>query len=424
MAARLQNQAFSVLLHLIFKTIFMNHYDTKQAALPAGWKWVKLGEVTINFDGKRIPLSRNVRAERKGTFRYYGATEIVDYIDNYIFDGRFLLIGEDGANLLSKTKPLAFIVEGKFWVNNHAHIVKCQENYSIDFLNFYFNFLNINEYVTGTAQPKLNQANLNKIPVPLPPLPIQSKIVAQLESLLSELDNGTKQLRTAQAQLKTYRQAVLKFAFEGKFTGGTDGWKWVKMGEVCQVNPKIPNKESIENELVVQFLPMKLVEALTGKINLSEFKTYGEVKKGYTPFIEKDVLFAKVTPCMENGKMAIVQNLKNGIGFGSSEFHVLRGSNLIHQAYIFHFVIQQKFRNTAEASMTGAVGLRRVPRQFLENYIIPLPPLAIQQKIVAEIETRLSICDALEGTLKTSLAQSETLRQSLLKQAFEGKLVR
>ena len=174
----------------------------------------------------------------------------------------------------------------------------------------------------------------------------------------------------------------------------------------------------------VQFLPMKLVEAIINKIHLTETRKFEDVLKGsYTPFIDGDIVFAKVTPCMENGKIAIVDKLKNGIGFGSSEFHVVRTGNEISNSYIFYYLIQNGFRNEAANEMTGAVGLRRVPKQFIENYKIPLPSLQEQYKIIEEIESRLSVADKMEESINQSLLQAEALRQSILKKAFEGKLV-
>jgi len=199
-------------------------------------------------------------------------------------------------------------------------------------------------------------------------------------------------------------------------------WQIKKLGEVAEINPKIPNKENISDEFEVQFLPMKLVEEINGKIHLTETRKYGEVKKGYTPFINDDVIFAKVTPCMENGKIAVVNNLKNEIGAGSSEFHVIRASNRILSKYIFYFIIQDKFRNEAANEMTGAVGLRRVPKQFIENYFIPIPPLPEQQLIVSRIEELLSDLENGKQQLLTAQLQLKVYRQSLLKWAFEGKL--
>lgn len=200
-------------------------------------------------------------------------------------------------------------------------------------------------------------------------------------------------------------------------------WQIKKLGEIIEINPKLPKKEEIPNEMEVQFLPMKLVEEIVNKIHLTETRKFTDVLKGsYTPFINGDIIFAKVTPCMENGKIAVVKNLKNGIGFGSSEFHVLRPKENTLDNYIFYFIVQDKFRNQAQHEMTGAVGLRRVPKKFIEDYLIPLPPLPEQHAIVSKIEELFSELDNGKQQLQTALQQLKVYRQSLLKAAFEGKL--
>jgi len=277
-------------------------------------------------------------------------------------------------------------------------------------------------------------------------------------------------LLTAKEQLKKYRQSVLKWAFEGKLTNGLngvlhdlpdehdlsiaaepeteyrvernqknqknqknhssdkgelpEGWKRVKIQDVASVNPKLPKKDEINIDLEIQFLPMKLVEEIINKIHLAETRLFKEVQKGsYTPFVDGDIIFAKVTPCMENGKIAVVEYLKNGIGYGSSEFHVLRCAKDVLNKYLFYFLVQDRFRNEAQNAMTGAVGLRRVPKQFIENHLIPLPPIIEQNKIVEAIESRLSVADKMEESITQSLQQAEALKQSILKKAFEGKLI-
>ncbi|MBC6365773.1 restriction endonuclease subunit S [Algoriphagus sp. AK58] len=198
-------------------------------------------------------------------------------------------------------------------------------------------------------------------------------------------------------------------------------WIEVEIAELCELNPRLKNKESISAELEVQFLPMALVEEVANKIHLTETRKFSEVQqKNYTYFAEGDVLFAKVTPCMENGKIAIAKGLKNQIGFGSSEFHVLRPSKAIHESFLFYFLVRSKFRNEAQHEMTGAVGLRRVPKQFLENYHIPLPPLPEQRAIVARIEELFSELDHAVSNLKSAKAKLEIYRQAVLKKAFEG----
>lgn len=145
-------------------------------------------EVTINYDKKRVPLSGAQREKRQGKYRYYGAQGVIDHIDDFIFDGTYLLIAEDGENLKSKKQNIAQIVEGQFWVNNHAHIVQGNELCDTRYLCYLLNSMDLSGYVTGSAQPKLSQANLNAITLHLPPIFIQKKIVDYLYMLDKKIE--------------------------------------------------------------------------------------------------------------------------------------------------------------------------------------------------------------------------------------------
>jgi len=202
-----------------------------------------------------------------------------------------------------------------------------------------------------------------------------------------------------------------------------EDWVEVELVEVSLLNPKIKDKSEIDPDLEVQFVPMKLVDEVVDHIHLVETRVFGEVSKGsYTYFEEGDVLFAKVTPCMENGKIAVAKNLKNSVGYGSSEFHVFRPSQALNRKYLFFYIVRSRFRNEAQHAMTGAVGLRRVPKIFLENYKISLAPLPEQRAIVAKIEALFSELDSGIQNLKTAQAQLKIYRQAVLKKAFEGGL--
>jgi type I restriction enzyme S subunit len=193
------------------------------------------------------------------------------------------------------------------------------------------------------------------------------------------------------------------------------------ISQVANVNPTL-DKSAIPDNLPVSFIPMPAVEAGNGRIDLHETRPFSEVKKGYTPFLQGDVLFAKITPCMENGKMAIVPALTNGLGFGSTEFHVLRPFAGMSAAYFYHFVSSQVFRREAEHNMTGAVGQRRVPTKYLSGCPIPVPPAAEQLRIVAKLEELFSALDKAVESLTTAREQLKVYRQAVLKHAFEGKL--
>ena len=184
--------------------------------LPEGWGWVKFGALVENFDGRRVPLSAKQRATFKGDFPYYGACDIIDHVKEYLFDGEFLLIGEDGANLLSKSRDLAFVVTGKFWVNNHAHVCQPVQFVDITYLEAQFNSLNLQAFVTGTAQPKLTQANLDKIPIAVCQNGEQHQIVQEIETRLSVCDKLEETITAGLQQSEALRQSILKKAFEGK----------------------------------------------------------------------------------------------------------------------------------------------------------------------------------------------------------------
>ena len=199
------------------------------------------------------------------------------------------------------------------------------------------------------------------------------------------------------------------------------GWTSARLSEICAINPRI-DKTALDPASVVSFVPMPAVEAETGKIDVSETRNFETVRKGYTPFQKGDVLFAKITPCMENGKMAIVPDLASTYGFGSTEFHVLRPRHGIDPRFIYHAVSNRTFRFHAEHNMTGAVGQKRVPAAILEEHEIHLPPTNDQRRIVERIEALFEEIGRGVENLRAAKNIIELYRQSLLKSAFEGRL--
>lgn len=151
--------------------------------IPENWKWVRFGNLMRNRDSERVPVSLADRKKIKKIYDYYGASGVIDRVEEYLFDGKLLLIGEDGANLLSRSTPIAFIANGRYWVNNHAHVLDCYYSDYLDYVMHYINSISLVPYVTGSAQPKLNQDNMNKIPIPLPPLSEMRRIVGFIDSI-------------------------------------------------------------------------------------------------------------------------------------------------------------------------------------------------------------------------------------------------
>lgn len=168
-----------------------------------------------------------------------------------------------------------------------------------------------------------------------------------------------------------------------------EGWKWLRFGDpkVCNLNPKRSEVSSLPDDLEVTFVPMVALDAGHGAITRPESRRLAEVRKGgFTYFAEGDVLFAKITPCMENGKIAIARNLKNRIGFGTTELHVLRPGSLVLAEWLYFFIRQKAFRDEAAAHFTGSAGQQRVPIQFFKESFLPVPSLSEQKRIVARIE--------------------------------------
>ena len=178
-----------------------------------GFEWKTLDQISENLDSKRKPITSGLRTS--GKIPYYGASGIVDYVEDYIFDGDFLLISEDGANLLARNTPIAFSASGKIWVNNHAHILKFETYEERRFIEFYLNKIDLTPYISGAAQPKLNKKNLNSIKFPIPSIPEQQRIVSILdkfETLTNSITEGLPlAIEQSHKRYEYYRELLLNF---------------------------------------------------------------------------------------------------------------------------------------------------------------------------------------------------------------------
>ncbi|MDE3032703.1 MAG: restriction endonuclease subunit S, partial [Acidobacteriota bacterium] len=177
--------------------------------IPPSWIWTQFEFTHVNRDSERIPLSREVRSGRGGPYDYYGASGVIDNIDGYLFGKPMLLIGEDGANLVLRSTPVAFLASGKYWVNNHAHVLDSPSEISLRFLAIFINQLDLKPYLTGTAQPKLNQSKMNSIPCPFPPLAEQARIVARVDELMALLDRLEAKRQNREADRTAARDSAL-----------------------------------------------------------------------------------------------------------------------------------------------------------------------------------------------------------------------
>ena len=353
-------------------------------------------------------------------------------------------------------------------------------NYYVANSNF-FQLQMLNSAVATTIA-ILNKTNTENLRFPLPPLEEQKRIVEKLDSMFEKINRAKELIQEAKENIENRKESILNKAFRGELTvewrknnqtedaiellksindekiknweqecveAEKNGkkkpskpkiediqnmiiskeeepyeipskWKWVKLEYIIEINPKKKMLNIDENEKI-SFLPMRSISDITGEISNIEYESYSKLKKGYTQFLENDILFAKITPCMENGKCVIAKNLKNEIGYGTTEFHVLRTNYILNNKFLHNFLRQESFRQEAKYNMTGSVGFRRVPTEFLKEYMFPLPPLEEQKEIVRILDEILEKESKIKELVELEEA-IELLEKSILDKAFRGKL--
>jgi type I restriction enzyme, S subunit len=204
--------------------------------------------------------------------------------------------------------------------------------------------------------------------------------------------------------------------------GIPEGWTSAPLSDLFAINPGKPSVDALPPDTEVDFVPMPAVSADAGAIQLGDTKPYIKARKSYTAFAEGDVILAKITPCFENGKAAVVPTLKHGLGFGSTEFHVFRPTGAVEAEYLFHFLRQESLRRDGKNRMTGAVGQARVPVEFMRDLQLPVPPPCEQRRIIEKIEELLAQVDAAKERLEKVPAILKRFRQSVLAAAYSGRL--
>ena len=256
----------------------------------------------------------------------------------------------------------------------------------------------------GSLSPTINWRDLKELEFDIPSLPVQKKLAKILWAI-----NDTK---GAYEQLIQETDELVKSQFIEMFgRPGQDekGWGLTTLGRCCELNPR--NSSEIDDDMQVSFVPMPAVSE-DGQIDTSEHKAYAEVKTGYTHFEENDVLFAKITPCMENGKGAVAKGLVNGIGAGSTEFHVLRPiPGRSNPYWLYELTMLNGFRDEAKSRMTGTGGQLRVPIGFLDYYPISLPPIEIQNSF----ETIVEQSDKSKFELNESIKELDAMYKRIIK---------
>ncbi|MEI8019612.1 MAG: restriction endonuclease subunit S, partial [Schlesneria sp.] len=420
-----------------------------------------LRELVEVLDSRRIPVNSEERAKRIGTVPYFGATGQVGWIDDFLFDEEILLIGEDGAPFFDKSKPIAYIVRNKCWVNNHAHVIRANVSATSNlYLKHFLDWFNFNGFVNGTTRLKLTQAAMNSIPVRLAPLAEQSRIVEKLELLLAKVSSSQKRLSRIPILLKRFRQSVLAAACSGKLTADwrvvntdvepaiilrdriqaqlgklldanewmeppldvPDSWEWVKAQDLCRPTNTI-TYGVLKPVWVTRGVPTVRVQDMkAGKIAIDAVGHCSREradKFSKTSLEVGDLLIAKDGATL--GKTAFVPPSLAG---GNITQHVLRFPITSNVSSTFvRFVIDSKHGQDWMRQETKGVALPGVNVGDFRRMPVPLPPRSEQDEIIRRVDKLFTFADQIELRLTLAKSNIDRLTQSILAKAFKGELV-
>jgi type I restriction enzyme, S subunit len=411
---------------------------SKIKKMPEGWSLPELEEVLDIQGGSQPPKSTFIYQPKEGyiqllQIRDFGKKPVPTFVPvkkvSKFCKNEDVLIARYGASL-------GRIVTGLEGAYNVA-LAKVIDKYGIFNNRYLFYLLQTQIFqmplamLSRSAQNGFAKHEISHIRLPIPPLPEQHRIVAKIDELFSSLDKGIESLKTAQAQLKTYRQAVLKWAFEGKLTNENvkegelpEGWKWVKVEEVSekiQIGPfgsQLHKEDYIENGIPL-INPMHIQ---VGKIVPDpSYSVLREKKDSLPNYILKigDVILGRRG---EMGRCGLVQQRENGWLCGTGSLFIRPLKKKIDSKFLHMLLGSPPIKKYLERNAAGTT-MSNLNSTIIKQIPALIPPLAEQHSIVTEIETRLSVCDKLEENIAQSLLQAEALRQSILKKAFEGKLV-
>ena len=414
--------------------------------LPEGWEWCRLGEVCFFKGGYAFKSNKYIEKSNNQVIRIGNVKNnnlilsnqpvyVPDTLQNEIEDYHikendllFTMTGTKGKRDYFYTLVVPK-VKHNLYLNQRVGLLRViLSELNIYFINLVLKHQFVLDSIFQTETGNVNQGNIGSentlnLLIPIPPLAEQHRIVEKVEQLFALVDTIETHKEQLKSDVKQAKNQVLNYAIAGKLTHqdpndepaeellkrigkttATDtpyeklpkGWAWCRLGDIGTINPK--NK--LNDELDVSFIPMPLISDGFSNVHTSEVKKWENIKKGYTHFCNEDIGIAKITPCFENRKSVIFNNLKNGVGAGTTELYILRNNKtLSFNKYIFWFIKTQEFINNGIKAFTGAVGQQRISRDFIENTLIPLPPLAEQHRIVQKIETYFSFLDTIESNL-------------------------
>jgi type I restriction enzyme S subunit len=382
--------------------------------LPKEWEMRLLGDIVDVLDKLRKPITKRDRLQ--GEYPYYGATGILSYINEFIFSEKLVLIGEDGAKWASGDNT-SFIATGKYWVNNHAHVVRPNRKLILDeWMVYYLNHNDLTPFITGMTVPKLNQEKMRSIPIPLPPLSEQRRIVSILDNCFAAIDkakaNAEKNLQNARELFESYLQGVFE-------TGGN--WQNQKLGDVCgfvrgpfggSLKKNIFKKDgfAIYEQQHAIYDNFETIRYFIDENKFNEMKRF-ELKSG-------DLIMS----CSGTiGKIAIApENIKKGII--NQALLKLSPSKKVSNIFLKLWMQSESFQNSLKEYAGGAAIQNVASVAILKNIQIPLPELSRQEEICENVGRFSEETEKLKALYAKKLADLEELKKSLLEKALRGEL--
>ena len=356
-------------------------------------KKVKLGQLVSIQTGK---LDANA-AVFGGKYPFFTTAKEISRINEYAYDGEVVLVAGNGDLNVKYYK-------GKFNAYQRTYILTSNSNVRMKYLYYFLDkYIEVLRYQSiGGVIKYIKLNNLSDAQIPMRSIFEQDKIIGILEKLDNEIIIRSKQLSELSNLVKSRFNEMFGDIFDNPQS---------KLEDHIELNP---NKKELQNfNGDVSFLPMSNVSE-NGKIDLSINRNIDDVRKGFTFFKDNDVIVAKITPCFENGKGAPVFGLLNGVGFGSTEFHVLRPKNTVNTVWLYHVTMLSKFRLEGERKMTGSGGQRRITKDFINNFKLNIPPLSLQN----EFADFVAQVDKSQLAIQKSLEELETLKKSLMQEYF------
>ena len=384
-------------------------------AVKKEWEVIPLGELCDVLDYKRKPITK--RDREAGEYPYYGATGILDYVSGYLFDESLILVGEDGAKWGSGENT-AFAVDGKIWVNNHAHVLRPHRSSLLDrWLIYFLNYSDLAEYVSGLTVPKLNQGSLREISIPLPPLEEQQRIVALL-------DEAFEALATAKANAKQILQnarALFESHLDSVFRQRGEDWEKRRIEEWCESVMDCVNKTAPVVEAPTPFKMLRTTNIRNGKVDVSAVKyvteeTYNTWTRRQIPQ-RGDVILTREAPMGEVGMILT----DDKVFLGQRLVSYRTKSNELDTFFLLYALQSGALQDQIHAKASGStVQHMRVPDS--KNLLLAAPSLEKQQKIVEQLKALQAETQRLTSIYERKLAAMEELKTSLLHQAFNGEL--